>query len=260
MGYDYDPYDDFEEIDWIDLISDPYEDPYYGDVQWKKIKGHPNYEIGSNGQVRSWIKEEAHVMKTWPNQYGHQYLKINNDRVSVHRLVAEHFIPNPNNYSTVRHLNDNPRDNRVENLAWGTQADNVKDMRDHGRMFMKSVYCYETDRIYKSCAEAAYDLGVTRGAVTMCCQGKTHECCGFHLCYLKDREKKFSKDSDWLKPKSIYKPVKAINVETGEEIIFSSRKEAAAFLGIPDCGISSTITGKTPHSHGWKFEDWSDCS
>ena len=37
------------------------------------------------------------------------------------------YIPNPNNYPIVRHLNDNPLDNRLANLAWGTQKDNVKD-------------------------------------------------------------------------------------------------------------------------------------
>lgn len=48
---------------------------------------------------------------------------------TVHRLVAQAFIPNPHNYPMVRHLDDVPVHNWVENLAWGTQHDNVLDLK-----------------------------------------------------------------------------------------------------------------------------------
>lgn len=45
--------------------------------------------------------------------------------MSIHRLVAETFIPNPNNYSDVDHINGNTQDNRVENLRWCTHQQNI---------------------------------------------------------------------------------------------------------------------------------------
>lgn len=53
-------------------------------------------------------------------------------KYNIHRLLAEHFIPNPDNYPVVRHLNDNKLDNRLENLAWGTYSDNSNDCKLNG--------------------------------------------------------------------------------------------------------------------------------
>ena len=63
-------------------------------------------------------------------------LQINKRRTLryVHRLVAEVFLPPPEgNQNVVRHLNGDPGDNRISNLAWGTQADNMQDAVRHGR-------------------------------------------------------------------------------------------------------------------------------
>lgn len=50
----------------------------------------------------------------------------------VHRIVAEHFIPNPNNYKIVGHKNNIKHDNRVENLYWTTTSENTKKAYDDG--------------------------------------------------------------------------------------------------------------------------------
>lgn len=51
---------------------------------------------------------------------------------SVHRLVAEAFIPNPDNKPQVLHWDDNPLNNNVSNLRWGTQKDNMQDRLRNG--------------------------------------------------------------------------------------------------------------------------------
>lgn len=62
------------------------------------------------------------------------YYMIGNkpNRKYLHRAIAEAFIPNPDNLPMVRHLNDIPYDNSVENLAWGTQKDNMRDCINNG--------------------------------------------------------------------------------------------------------------------------------
>lgn len=53
-------------------------------------------------------------------------------KVRIHRLVAEHFITNPEGKPCVRHLDGNPKNNSAENLAWGTYAENEADKSLHG--------------------------------------------------------------------------------------------------------------------------------
>lgn len=53
--------------------------------------------------------------------------------VSVHRIIAICYIPNPSNYPLVRHLDDNPENNNIENLVWGTDYDNKQDAKRNGR-------------------------------------------------------------------------------------------------------------------------------
>ncbi len=46
-------------------------------------------------------------------------------RFLIHRLIAMHFIPNPNNKEQVNHINANKHDNRIENLEWATAQENI---------------------------------------------------------------------------------------------------------------------------------------
>lgn len=61
------------------------------------------------------------------------WLNENAKHVFVHREVAKHFIPNPNNYPQVLHKDDNPKNARWDNLEWGTQKKNIQDCVSRGR-------------------------------------------------------------------------------------------------------------------------------
>lgn len=84
-----------------------------------------NYRIYDDGRVMN-EKTGFYYKGTIRNGYRWFDLKWKNKRCSKsqHRLIAEAFIPNPNNYEYVHHINNNRLDNRIENLKWVTPSEN----------------------------------------------------------------------------------------------------------------------------------------
>lgn len=115
-----------------------YVDEYYFDERWGYISGIPGYMVSDKGRV--WSERTQRFLKLKPlDDHGHLgvCLMVNGKPVYryIHRLVAEAFIPNPENHPIVRHLYDDPSQNGVEDLAWGTQRDNMHDAISNGRSY-----------------------------------------------------------------------------------------------------------------------------
>lgn len=84
---------------------------------WKEIYG---LEISCIGEV----KKNGIIRKGW-NKEGYRMVGDNGNKYRVHRLVALAFIPNPNNYPEIDHINGIRDDNRIENLRWTTHQQNL---------------------------------------------------------------------------------------------------------------------------------------
>ena len=114
-------------------------------MEWKELKRYEGlYEINEAGDVKSvdrYLPAGKHNSRIYKgklknavkgNQFGHlkhQLWKDNKvEQAYVHRLVAENFIPNTNNYPCVMHIDDDPTNNHVSNLQWGTQKMNIHQM------------------------------------------------------------------------------------------------------------------------------------
>ena len=92
------------------------------------IKDYPQYFICKNGQIFS--DKTNSYLKPRINRHGYAKIglyKANREKVyhSVHRLVAQAFIPNLENKQDVNHINGIKTDNRVENLEWNTRKENI---------------------------------------------------------------------------------------------------------------------------------------
>lgn len=100
--------------------------------KWKNIQGYEEYQVSNTGKVRSLdYRSTSNVeeLKLNTNIYGYKVVTLCKEgkpkHYSVHRLVAEAFIPNPNNYPIVNHKDENPSNNKADNLEWCTQEYNV---------------------------------------------------------------------------------------------------------------------------------------
>lgn len=82
-----------------------------------------NYSIFSNGNVFS--KRRNKLLKTFHNTKKYPCVELYCKNFRVHRLVAEHFIPNPHNYNQVNHIDGNKDNNDVSNLEWCSNRMNV---------------------------------------------------------------------------------------------------------------------------------------
>lgn len=109
--------------------------------EWVPIEGFPDYYICREGLVKSCKAKEPIILKPHRGDIqGHLNMRMidkdgNLKEIYLHRLLAQTFIPNPDNLPLVRHLNDIKDDNRLENLAWGTQLDNQKDSVRNGTAY-----------------------------------------------------------------------------------------------------------------------------
>ena len=92
----------------------------------KEIVGYENYLIYPDGRV--WSKNVKRYLKAVCNSNGYLQVVLYKDRIpkqhKIHRLVALHFIENPENKICVDHENGIRTDNRVENLSWATYSEN----------------------------------------------------------------------------------------------------------------------------------------
>ena len=103
-------------------------------MNWQPIETHSGlYEVSDCGQVRN---AQGRMLKQWLSDQGYSLVRLSSPRVMarVHRIVAATFIPNPDSLPFVNHIDCIRSNNRVENLEWCTQWQNLKHSSDLGRM------------------------------------------------------------------------------------------------------------------------------
>ena len=150
---------------------------------FKEIKGFESYKISNQGKV---INKEGLELKH-RSLAGRGYLQVNlwdgkkHHKKYIHRLIAEAFIPNPNNYRTVNHINGNRVDNRIENLEW---CNDEKQQREAFRLGLKKkVGIYLSDELIHKIydlffqdevkpKEISTKLNLSFGAVRKLCYGE----------------------------------------------------------------------------------------
>lgn len=122
---------------------------------WRKIEGYENYSVSNLGRVKN--DKTGKLFKLGAHVHGYDIVNLYSSSNGakcclVHRLVAEAFIPNPDNLSDVNHKNKIRNDNRVENLEWMSHKDNIQ--YSNARSVM-----VDGQHIFKSMRDAAKFIG-----------------------------------------------------------------------------------------------------
>lgn len=150
--------------------------------EWRDIKGFEGlYQVSSLGRVKSLKFGRERILTPYKQKDG--YLRIylckegEMKRYLVHRLVANAFIPNPNNLETINHINEIKTDNRVDNLEWMTQKDNKR----YSSAVAVNQFTLDGKfiRRWDCLMEVYYQLGFSYGNICCCCKGKKKSAYGF---------------------------------------------------------------------------------
>ena len=165
----------------------------------KIIEDFPMYEITSDGRVWSNYRNIYLSPKYDKDGYATVCLRKNNKNYSkrVHRLVAETFIPNPNNYPIVNHKDENVKNNNVENLEWcsvsyntkygsgiqkmlSSRGDKLKGKNNYGAIpIVQLDLNYNFIKQWDCAADVEREMSLSRGNIRRCCNGKRKSCGGY---------------------------------------------------------------------------------
>lgn len=108
--------------------------------EWKGIEWLDKYKVSSSGDIMSFHNSKERLKAVIPIRSG--YYTVNLSYLGscktfyIHRLVAQAFIPNPENKETVNHIDGDKSNNCVSNLEWMTRSENSKHGYDNGLIKM----------------------------------------------------------------------------------------------------------------------------
>ena len=159
------------------------ESGYYPPDTWKPITGFDLYKVSRNGEI---INRYGKLLSQCPNKKGYMRVWLNNSKVKakqffVHRLVAEAFIPNPNNFPYINHKDENPANNCVGNLEWCDDTYNKR--YSHAlKVIQYDVYGNLLKR-WEAVSDIESKLGFASTNISKCCKGRIKTINGYIFLY-----------------------------------------------------------------------------
>lgn len=126
-------------------------------MTWRDVVGYEGmYLVNNEGVIKNYRGKILRGGMTGEKSNSYKKVTLTKNGklkdLCVHRIVAEAFIPNPDNLPIVNHKDGNKLNNTVENLEWCTQQYNIQSYHDSKRL--KRVYCVELDMYFDGITRA----------------------------------------------------------------------------------------------------------
>ena len=165
---------------------------------WKAVKGYEGlYEVSNLGRVKSLPRNGTvlckKILKYSLDKCGYRQviLSKNNVRKSakIHRLVAEAFLQNENNFPSINHKDENKQNNDVSNLEWCSHSYNNSyngRAKKVAERKYKQVLCIELNTIFESLTDAEKRTKIRVGNICSCCKGNLKTAGGYHWKYVNE--------------------------------------------------------------------------
>ena len=157
---------------------------------WKNVTGFEQYQVSNKGRVRSLKNGNPRIMKGFMNNKGYFVVDLSKNGIRnhkyIHRLVALEFVDGYFEGAIVNHKDENPKNNKQENLEWCTYQYNINysnNLKKARKANVKKVAKFDTDgkliKKYESITEAARDNRVSGASISNCLLWKHKTSCGF---------------------------------------------------------------------------------
>ncbi len=102
------------------------------------------YLIYDDGKI--WSNQSNRFIKPFIMNKGYQMIRLYDNKVlkryTIHRLVAQHYLPNPNNFPQVDHIDRNKTNNNVNNLRWVDNSENQVNKPNYGKIPYRHIYLF----------------------------------------------------------------------------------------------------------------------
>jgi len=180
---------------------------------WKDVVDYEGmYQVSNLGRVKSLsrlrksfndsvCKVQERILKFKIDRYGYKVSTLTKNSklksITIHRLVAKVFLPNPNNYPQINHINGNKLDNTVSNLEWCDNSHNMKECYRLGLIKPKKskdnvlskkvakIKDGEIIKIYDCIVDASKDNNLGKTAICNCLNGRSKTSSGYNWIYIK---------------------------------------------------------------------------
>lgn len=246
---------------------------------WKDIPGYENlYQVSNFGRVKSNHHGRGHKPKMLKNISRNGYVSVilcknkSQKNVFVHRLVADCFVPNPENKPCVNHIDGDKSNPCSSNLEWCTQKENISHAINNGLFKPNARYLlnkaprptkpiYQFDKNGKfikkwdSCRDVCNYLGVKDSHIYDCISGKCHSAYGFIWSNTPTLKLLNTSNSTHVGRKGV--TINQYDLDGNFIRSFNSQTEASVCTNTRQSGISLCCKGKTKTSGGfiWKYAE-----